>query len=590
MPAILGVESSVTGKNWQPRGGHSPEFEREALAIAQRYDLSDLVARVIANRGVSLQKVEKFLNPTLRDALPDPSSLKGIENAVARLTLAIQEQEKIGIFADYDVDGATSAALLTRFLHAVGADSVLYVPDRTLEGYGPNINGLKALKEQGAGVVITLDCGIVAFDVLDQAANNGLDVVVVDHHIAETTLPRATAVVNPNRVDESGELGHLAAVGVTFLLVIALNRGLRDAGWYKARPEPNLMEWLDLVALGTVCDVVALTGLNRSFVAQGLKVMAQRHNSGIRALSEITGLDRKPDAYHLGYVLGPRINAAGRVGDASLGARLLSSEDDFEVFDIARTLEQYNAERKSIESLVLEEATAQAEQHGFDGPVIVVAGEGWHPGVIGIVAGRLRERFNRPACVVTLNGDTGKGSGRSVQGLAMGAAVIAAHQSGVLIAGGGHAMAAGFTVERNKIDTFREFLSQRFNVELSGARLIASMMIDGILAPAGARRDVVDTLERMGPFGSANPEPRFVISPASIYRPIVLGGNHVRCVLMGKDGGRLKAIAFRAMDGNLGSALLQHDGRSFHVAGHLRADDWQGRRNVQLFVDDVALI
>ena len=534
--------------------------------------------------------MDDFLSPTLREALPDPNSLKGIENAVARLVRAIQEQEKVGIFADYDVDGATSAALLKRFLRAVGAECVLHVPDRILEGYGPNIDALKALKQRGASVVITLDCGILAFEVLDQAANSGLDVVVVDHHIAEPALPRAIAVVNPNRVDESGALGHLAAVGVTFLLVIALNRGLRNAGWYTNRPEPNLMDWLDLVALGTVCDVVALTGLNRAFVAQGLKVMARRQNAGLRALSEITGLDRKPDTYHLGFVLGPRVNAAGRVGDASLGARLLSVEDDFEALDIARALDQYNAERKSIEASVLEQATAAAEQGGLEGPVVVVAGEVWHPGVIGIVAGRLRERFNRPVCVIALDGDVGKGSGRSVQGLALGAAVIAAEQNGLLVGGGGHSMAAGFTIERAKINAFRTFLSERFSADLCNTTLVASIMIDGILAPAGARRDIVDSLERLGPFGSANPEPRFVITGARIIRPSVLGGKHVRCVLTGDDGGRLKAIAFRAMEGDLGPALLQHDGRSFHIAGHLRADDWQGRSGVQLFVDDAVTI
>jgi len=589
MPAVLGVERSITGKRWLHRGAQGEEAERVALAMAQRHGVPDIVARVMAARGVALDGVERFLNPTLRAELPDPSSLKGMAEAVERLVRAIRGGETIGLFADYDVDGATSAALLSRFIAAAGGKSILHVPDRILEGYGPNAEALASLKQRGAGVVVTLDCGIVAFDVLEQTAESGLDVVVVDHHMAEPSLPRAIAVVNPNRVDESGALGHLAAVGVTFLVVIALNRALREAGWFKDRREPDLMTWLDLVALGTVCDVVALEGLNRALVAQGLKVMARRGNPGLRALASVAKIEQRPEAYHLGFVFGPRVNAAGRVGDADLGARLLSTEDDAEAARIAQALDEHNDSRKEIEAQVQLEAVAQAEQADPNTPVLVVAGDGWHPGVIGIVAGRLRERFNRPACVVALDGETGKGSGRSVKGLALGPAVIAAHQSGLLVGGGGHAMAAGFTIARDRLNAFREFLAERFAAELAGEPLVATVSLDGVLAPAGAKRKVYDALAKLGPFGSGNPEPHFAISSAKIARADVVGQNHVRCILTGADGGKLKWIAFRAMDSDLGPALLNHGGRALHIAGQLRADDWQGREDVQLFIEDAAL-
>ncbi len=589
MPAVLGVERSITGKRWLHRGAQGEEAERAALAMAQRHGVPDIVARVMAARGVALDGVERFLNPTLRAELPDPSSLKGMAEAVERLVRAIRGGETIGLFADYDVDGATSAALLSRFIAAAGGKSILHVPDRILEGYGPNAEALASLKQRGAGVVVTLDCGIVAFDVLEQTAESGLDVVVLDHHMAEPSLPRAIAVVNPNRVDESGALGHLAAVGVTFLVVIALNRALREAGWFKDRREPDLMTWLDLVALGTVCDVVALEGLNRALVAQGLKVMARRGNPGLRALASVAKIEQRPEAYHLGFVFGPRVNAAGRVGDADLGARLLSTEDDAEAARIAQALDEHNYSRKEIEAQVQLEAVAQAEQADPNTPVLVVAGDGWHPGVIGIVAGRLRERFNRPACVVALDGETGKGSGRSVKGLALGPAVIAAHQSGLLVGGGGHAMAAGFTIARDRLDAFREFLAERFAAELAGEPLVATVSLDGVLAPAGAKRKVYDALAKLGPFGSGNPEPHFAISSAKIARADVVGQNHVRCILTGADGGKLKGIAFRAMDSDLGPALLNHGGRALHIAGQLRADDWQGREDVQLFIEDAAL-
>ena len=588
MADVLGVNRSFTARRWQQRGMDSPEVERQALAIAQRHDLPDIIARVLASRGIGLERVESFLAPRLRNVLQDPDRLLDMEKGVQRLVQAVQSGETVGLLADFDVDGATSAALLTRFLHSIGVRTLLHVPDRLRDGYGPNRAALAGLRERGCGLIITLDCGIAAIEVLGEAAEQGSDIVVVDHHISGPELPRAVAVINPNRIDESGLYTNLAAVGVTFLFVIALNRSLRQCGWYRDRQEPDLTTWLDLVALGTVCDVVPLDDINRALVTQGLKIMARRGNIGLRTLSDLAGLDRAPDSGHLGFILGPRINAAGRVGQSDLGARLLTTECGDEAETIARKLSMYNSERQELEAAVRRAAMQQADARMDDVPVVVVAGDGWHPGVIGIVAGRLRERYHRPACVISFDGDTGKGSCRSAPGLPIGAAVIAACQSGLLVAGGGHAMAAGFTIRREKVDAFRAFLSDRFSRVLGSGPVLASLGIDGLLAPGGVQRSLVDTLARLGPFGSGNPEPRFAVSSARVVRADVVGNDHVRCQLAGSDGSRINGIAFRAMENDLGPALLQGFGRNLHFAGRLRTNDWRGRRTVQLQIEDAA--
>ena len=588
MQPVLGVERSVTGRRWWDRGACDQQAERTALAISQRHDLPDLAARVLAARGMGLDEVGRFLAPTLRDDLPDPSVLRDMDRGVERLAEAVMSGETIGILADYDVDGATSSAVLIRFLNAIGGQTLLHVPDRATEGYGPSTMALAGLRERGASLVVTLDCGTMAFDVLDQAAEGGLDIIVVDHHMAEPVLPRAVAVINPNRLDEDRALGDLAAVGVTFLVVVGLNRALRQAGWYRDYPEPNLLDWLDLVALGTVCDVVPLRGLNRTFVSQGLRVLGRRRNVGLRALARVAGLSRRPGAFDLGYVLGPRINAAGRMGESVLGSRLLALEDVEEAERIAGVLDRQNRERKEIETAVMEAACAQVEALGDHCPVLVAAGKDWHQGVIGIVAGRLRERYHRPACVVSIVDGTGKGSGRSVRGFDLGSAIIAARQGGLLVSGGGHAMAAGFSLQAGKIAALREFLTERLADQRGGKPLVPELAIDGLLAPAGARVAIVDAVGRLGPFGSGHPEPRFAITGSRIQRADVVGQGHVRCVVSGEDGSKLKAIAFRAMDSGLGPALLRHSGRAFHLAGHLRRDTWMGRNDVQLSLDDVA--
>lgn len=585
--AVLGVEHSLTGKRWRARSGD----DRAAVAISQQLDLPEIVGRVLAGRGVGPAEAETFLNPTLREALPDPSHLLDMDRAVERLVRALNDGETIAVLGDYDVDGATSAALLVRFFSALGRQVPVYIPDRQKEGYGPNIEALRALKAEGASVVITVDCGTTACGPLEQAVADGLDIIVVDHHVAEPQLPQGCLVVNPNRIDEQSAHGQLAAVGVTFLLVVALNRALRDGFWYgEGHDAPDLMGWLDLVALGTVCDVVPLTGVNRALVVQGLKVITGRANIGLSALAEVAGVNQRLAAYHLGFILGPRVNAGGRVGDAGLGVRLLSTGDQHEARAIAERLDAYNKERQAIEAGVQDAALTLAEEAAKgDAPVIVVAGEGWHPGVIGIVAGRLRERFDRPACVVALDNGIGKGSGRSVRGVALGPAVIAAHQDGLLLNGGGHAMAAGFTLEADKIDAFRDYLAAHIARQLDGQVLQPGIGIDGALTPAGATVELIENLDRAGPFGSGNPRPRFAFADVRLVGASVVGTDHVRCHVTGADGtGRLKAIAFRAAGTALGDALLAGGGAPLHLAGHLSADEWQGRTSAQLIIDDAA--
>ncbi|MGH6989436.1 MAG: single-stranded-DNA-specific exonuclease RecJ [Stellaceae bacterium] len=582
--SFLGVERSLRGLRWRPRGGD----DRLGLTLAQRQGVPELIGRILAARGIGIEEADAFLHPTLRRMLPDPLRLKDMDRAVARLVHAVEADETIAIFGDYDVDGATSAALLRRYLAAVGARTLIYIPDRQREGYGPNAPALMALQGQGARVVVTVDCGATAHAPLAAAARAGLDVIVVDHHVGEPALPEALAIINPNRLDEAGSLGMLAAVGVAFLLVVGLNRALREHGRFKDRVEPDLLDLLDLVALGTICDVVPLIGPNRALVTQGLKVLGRRCNPGLAALADVAGLDERLDAYHAGFMLGPRVNAGGRVGEAGLGARLLATDDAAEARELAGRLDVFNRERREIEAQVLDEAVALADR-AADGAVILVAAEGWHPGVIGIVAGRLKDRYHRPALVVAWEGGIGKGSGRSVPGLPLGPAVIAARQAGLLLGGGGHAMAAGFSLTRDRVQDFSDFLEARFERPDQGAS-VPELGIDGALATEGATRDLAALVEQLGPFGTGNAEPRFVVMNARLVYVEPVKGGHLRLALADAAGtARLKAMAFRAGDGPLGPALMAARGMLVHVAGRLRENRWQGRSEVQLLVDDAAL-
>ena len=581
-----GVEKSVCGRRWVLR-----EAEPGVVAaLAAGLGLPEIVARLLAQRGVGLDEAPVFLAPRLRDQLPDPRHLRDMEKAVERLLCAVRGGQTVAVFGDYDVDGATSAALLLRFFAAVGAPARVYVPDRQREGYGPNAPALLRLKAEGAAVAVTVDCGTLAYDALAAAEAAGLDVVVVDHHVAAPSLPRATAILNPNRLDETSPHRTLAAVGVAFLFVVALNRALREAGWYSgARAEPDLLQWLDLVALGTVADVVPLMGLNRALVAQGIKVARRGGNRGLTALAAVAQLGEPISAYHLGFVLGPRVNAGGRVGEADLGARLLSTEDAALAEELARRLDGYNRERRDIEAQTLAAAIEAVEAVPQSPALAFAAGEGWHPGVIGIVAARLKERYGRPACVVALSNGVGKGSGRSVEGLALGPAVIAARQAGLLLDGGGHAMAAGFTVAADNLEAFRAFLAERLGDGRGREPLEPRLVIDGALSLAAARSGLIGHLDRLAPFGAGNPEPRFVFRGVRVAALAPVGGSHLRCRLAEPLGeAKLDAIAFRVADTPLGRFLGETRGAAIHLAGHLRRDTWRGGEQVQLVIDDAA--
>ncbi len=579
--AFLGVEKSCTGRRWIVRDYD----ERIALALSQRFGLPDIIARYLNARGVGLEDAASFLAPKLRDLLPNPSSFKDMDKAAARFAEAVISGERIAVLGDYDVDGATSSALLLRFARALGVPLRLYVPDRLKEGYGPNKAAMALLASEGTKLVVCVDCGTTAFEPLAAARDAGMDTLVLDHHASEPVLPPALAVVNPNRLDEPPTYTYLAAVGVTYLFVITVNRELRSRGFYNdQRPEPDLMQWLDLVAMGTVCDAVKLVGLNRAFVAQGLRIAAQLRNKGIAALAKAAGA-RAMDAYAAGFMIGPRINAGGRIGESDLGARVLSTDDPGEALGLAERLNALNAERREIEARVLAEAERLTLEESL--PMAFVASENWHPGVIGIVASRLKDKFRHPALVVSLEGDTGKGSGRSFGNIDLGANIIAARQAGLLVNGGGHKMAAGFTVERAKLDALRDFLSERIGRQMEAEPLTPTLSLDGLVAGPSLQVDFGRQIEKLGPFGSGNSEPRFALADCKIVRADTVGEKHVS-IIYAQGGQSGRGIAFRALESDLGQALLQKPNR-LHLAGHIRTDEWQGNTRIQLHISDAAI-
>ncbi|WP_417519999.1 single-stranded-DNA-specific exonuclease RecJ [Minwuia sp.] len=582
---FLDIEQSLGGKSWR----HGSGDDRLVQAFVQRHAIPEILAEVLANRDIPLEQVESYLTPRLKDQLPDPSSFRDMDRAAEEIAAHIVGGKHIAVFGDYDVDGATSSALILRYVAAAGGHASSYIPDRIAEGYGPNIAALKKLANDGSDLIVTVDCGTAAFDALDAAADAGIPVIVVDHHLAEDQLPKALAIVNPNRLDCSAGHENLAAVGVTFLLLIAVNRALRARGWFSERREPNLLAMLDLVAVGTVCDVVPLTGLNRAFVAQGLKVMAERRQLGLMTLGDIARLTGPPSTYHAGFLIGPRLNAGGRVGKSDLGVRLLTTDDQQEATAIALELDRLNDERRRIEQAVLEEALALAERQD-NRAVTLVHAEGWHPGVIGIVASRLKDRTGKPAIVIATDGATGKGSGRSIRGVDLGAAVTAARQAGLLINGGGHVMAAGLTVESGRIEALGDFLDHRLAESVGAAGRSKSLTIDGAVSARGITADLVQDLERAGPYGAGNPEPRVAVTDCTLVKADIVGGQHVKLIASGKSGGRVEAISFRSAETQFGAALLgrARDRRPVHLAGHLRINHWGGRETVQLTVEDAA--
>jgi len=589
--SITTIEQSLSGLAWRWRGGNMDMHGAGTIAQAASDDLID---QLLLSRGIDRAELDRHRRPTLREFLPDPSIFRDMDVAAARLASAITGGEAIAVYGDYDVDGATSAALLIRFLRLCGHDARAYIPDRLLEGYGPSGEALVRLGAEGATLVITVDCGAMAHEALAMAAAAGIDVIVVDHHKCGAQLPTTVALVNPNRLDESDEAaahGHLAAVGMAFLLAVATSRELRGRGYFGKGNPPDLMALLDLVALGTVADVAQLRGLNRALVAQGLKVMARRENVGLAALIDASRLSRSPTCSDLGFALGPRINAAGRIGDSSLGVRLLTTLDADEAATIAARLSQLNDERRGIEQVVQEAAEAELAAAG-PRVVNVLAGLGWHPGVIGIVAGRIKEKTGKPTLVIALDADEagqGKGSGRSIAGVDLGAAVIAAREAGLLVAGGGHAMACGLTIAPDQLEALREFLDQRLARDIARARTAQTLLIDLSLAPGGLTPDLVATLDAAGPFGIGWPGPRVAIGPVRLVKCEPVGQDHIRMVATGNDGRSFKAIAFRAASTELGQALLHgHKGRKFWLAGRARIDDWASRPAAELHVDDAA--
>ena len=584
---VLDVSSSVLGKKW----AFSATDERLAQGISQSFGLPEILGRLLVARGVSFDEVENFLNPALKTQLPDPNILQDMDKAAERIAEAIEKKQRVAVFGDYDVDGATSSALLRRFFKSVGAELRIYIPDRITEGYGPNAPALLKLKEEGINVVITVDCGVTAFDALDAGTKAGLDIVVLDHHRAEANLPNAYAVVNPNRLDDNSGQGQLAAVGVSFLAIVAINRILRARNFYNAqRPEPRILQWLDIVALGTVCDVVPLTGINRAFVAQGLKVMSMRQNPGLVALGDVAGLSEAPGTFHAGFVFGPRVNAGGRVGEAGLGARLLSTDDPLEAKSIALQLHQYNAERKELEKNVLDEAMERAEASLHDNLVLLIDGEGWHPGVIGIVAARLKEKYNRPACVIAFDENgIGKASGRSVTGIDLGGAILSAKEKGLLINGGGHKMAAGFTVTRDMLPALINHVNEHAQAQLNGQPFAPELRIDSVLSLHSLTMDLIEKLNMLAPYGAGHAEPRFALTGVKIIKPRVVGENHVSCFIQDTSGGTsLKGIAFRAMDSALGEMLLKSGSAPIHIAGHVSVNEWNGKKTVDFQIVDAA--
>ncbi|WP_297975957.1 single-stranded-DNA-specific exonuclease RecJ [uncultured Amaricoccus sp.] len=578
-PAFLNVEASVTGRRWV---GPEPEQVRLGAAIAQAAGLPELVGRILAGRGVAPEEAAAYLAPALRDLLPDPSRLRDMDRAAARFLAAVRRGERIAVFADYDVDGGASAALLITWLRALGREATLYVPDRIEEGYGPNLPAMQAL---GAthDLIVCVDCGTLSHAPVAAA---GCDVLVLDHHLGAETLPPAFAVVNPNRQDEDGGLGHLCAAAVVFLMLVAVNRLMRAEGETEGETGPDLLGLLDLVALATVADVAPLTGLNRALVRQGLAVMARGARPGIAALAAVAGMTGPPSPYGLGFVLGPRVNAGGRVGAADLGARLLASADPHEAAALAERLDRLNGERREIEAAVRAAAEAQAAARPA-GPIVWAAGEGWHPGVVGIVAARLKEAFGRPAVVIGLDRREGKGSGRSVPGVDLGAGIARLAREGLILRGGGHRMAAGLTLAPEQVAPAMARLGEILAPQQAAAPIGRALRLEGVLGPGAATPELAERIAAAGPYGAGSPAPRLAVAGARITGVRRIGESHLALALA--DGsGRLEAVAFRAFEGPLGPFLLAKGGAGAHLAGRLERDEWQGRVRVKLHVEDAA--
>tara|TARA_Y100001970_G_scaffold291373_1_gene428279 strand:- start:5436 stop:7175 length:1740 start_codon:yes stop_codon:yes gene_type:complete len=570
--------NSVKDKTWSLKNIE----ERKVNKLVQDLQISDFLARIICSRGIDIDKVEGFLRPSLRENLPSPFSITDMSIAVDRIYEAFRSKEKIAIFGDYDVDGATSSAVLFKSFKQFGIEPIIYIPDRQKEGYGPNKKAFQYLKDQGVKLVITVDCGITAFNELTFAKNINLDVIVVDHHMPEAKLPEAIAVVNPNRIDDPTGLGMLAAVGVSFMLIGALKSKLISIGFIKEKDSPNLSSILDLVALGTICDVVPLIGPNRAFVRHGLKIMSKRKNTGINALFQVSDIEDFPNVFHAGFILGPRINAGGRVGEPDLGAKLLTTDNEQYAKEISIHLNLLNEERKKLESEVLVEAIKMADNYSKN-DILILHGHNWHSGVIGIVASRIVDQFNKPAIIISENGNESKGSGRSVSGIDIGVMITAAKQSGILVNGGGHPMACGLTIKKEKINDLRIFLNNKINNQAKTIK--KEYFVDMAVSVSGAIPSLIKQLSLIEPFGAGNPEPKFIIKDANLYNVKIVGEKHIKCSISDTSNHRLDAIAFRSVGTALGKSLLNK--YQAHVIGRLKISEWNGRESLQMLIEDV---
>ena len=578
---------SVSGKNWTSKEFNSDEVD----FFKTNYFLDEIVAKLLSIRKIKKEEVEFFLKPTIKNILPNPYVLKDMDNAIARAEKAILNTEKIGVFGDYDVDGATSTAILGKYFELLNIPFEIYIPDRKSEGFGPNEKAFLNFIDLGVNLIFTVDCGTLSYGPMDFAKKKNIDVIILDHHQSETKLPSAHSIVNPNRFDDRSDLNYLCAAGVCFMFLIALNKRLRDHNWFSnnSTKEPELLNILDLVSLGTICDVVPLVGLNRAIVHQGLKIIKRKKNLGLKTLIEVSNIESNITSYHLGYVLGPRINAGGRVGKSTHGANLLLNQNPKDTFKLAVDLDTYNKERQILEGELLKKILNTNFEDSSD-PVVILHGENWHEGIIGIIAARIKEKFNKPAIIISVNKGIGKGSGRSIHGFDLGSTVIGGVQSGILAKGGGHKMAAGFTIDVNKIDEFKKFVFKKFksiNINLEEKK---NYYFDAEIGPSAINIDFFEKINLLAPFGSGNPEPRFVIRDVKLVNSKIVGEKHIKNVLIGSDSSTLKTISFNTVETELGSYLLKKNIKPFDIAGKLSLNEWRGQRNVEFIIDDISVI
>jgi single-stranded-DNA-specific exonuclease len=578
---------SVSGKNWVLK-----KFNQENLIfLKENFSLDEITSKLLSIRKIKNEEVNSFLNPSIKNLLPNPNNLIDMSKSTLRTIEAIENKDKIGIFGDYDVDGATSTAVLGNFFSELNLDYEIYIPDRKKEGYGPSIKNFQNLIEKKVKIIFTVDCGTLSFEAINFAKENKIDVIVLDHHQSEIRLPNAFSIVNPNRIDDQSNLEYLCAAGVSFMFLVSLNRQLRNNEWFKKNniKEPNLIDYLDLVSLGTVCDVVPLIGLNRAIVKQGLKIIKSKKNLGLKTLFDICKIESNPSIYHLGFMLGPRINAGGRVGKSSHGANLLLNKDPKNSFKLASELDQYNSERQMLERDLLQKILNETKNF-YDDPVLILSGTNWHEGVIGIVAARLKDKFNKPVILISINGNIGKASARSIVGFDIGSIIIAASQEKLLLKGGGHKMAGGFSIQVENIHKFKDFVFRKFlniNEDLKSEK---PLYLDSVIAPSAVNINFFNKIEILSPFGSGNPEPKFVIENLKTVNGKIVGEKHIKSILIGKDGTSIKAIAFNAVDKDFGQYLLKKNNKLFNIAGKLSLNDWKGQSNVEFIIDDISVI